>query len=44
MIAAKRIVGFLLEDNGPGVTDLGVYVKADTLIKAVERVKKTLKV
>ena len=32
----KRIVGFLLEGNGFEVTDLGVDVKADTIIKAVE--------
>ena len=32
----KRIVGFLLEGNGFEVTDLGVDVKADAIIKAVE--------
>ena len=35
----KRIVGFLLEGNGFEVTDLGVDVKADTIIKAVEEHK-----
>ena len=35
----KRIVGFLLEGNGFEVTDLGVDVKADAIIKAVEEHK-----
>jgi len=35
----KRIVGFLLEGNGFEVTDLGVDIKADTFIKAVEENK-----
>ena len=35
----KRIVGFLLEGNGFEVTDLGVDVKADAFIKAVEENK-----
>jgi 5-methyltetrahydrofolate--homocysteine methyltransferase len=35
----KRIVGFLLEGNGFEVTDLGVDVKADVFIKAIEESK-----
>jgi len=35
----KRIVGSLLEGNGFEVTDLGVDVKADAFIKAVEEIK-----
>ena len=35
----KRIVSSLLEGNGFEVTDLGVDVKADTFIKAVEEIK-----
>ena len=35
----KRIVGFLLEGNGFEVTDLGVDIKADAFIKAVEENK-----
>lgn len=35
----KRIVGLLLEGNGFEVTDLGVDVKADAIIKAVEENK-----
>ena len=35
----KRIVGFLLEGSGFEVIDLGVDVKADTIIKAVEEHK-----
>ena len=35
----KRIVGFLLEGNGFDVTDLGVDIKADDIIKAVEEHK-----
>ena len=35
----KRIVGSLLEGNGFEVTDLGVDVKAETFIKAVEEIK-----
>lgn len=35
----KRIVGSLLEGNGFEVTDLGVDVKADAFIKAVEENK-----
>lgn len=35
----KRIVGFLLEGTGYSVIDLGVDVKADTFVKAVEEHK-----
>ena len=35
----KRIVGFLLEGNGFEVTDLGVDIKADVFIKAIEESK-----